>query len=322
MFHTNLVEDILLRTEARCQSQTLRRRFQWSLDILVFSLSLLIRYGISMFSYSGKNTPPLYGDYEAHRHWMEVTLHVPISQWYFYHTDYWGLDYPPLAAYMSYVWGKLGQLIDPRWFVLDESRGFESIEHLYFMRMTVLVMDLLVYFTGVRRFVMVRFSNKSWAFRQMARWMLLMQPAILLIDHGHFQYNCVMLGLALWSISFVLEDRFVLGTCLFVLSTCFKQMSLYYFPAFLFYFLGICWHRRFQSGLILAMKMGFTGLVTALVCFFPFITDLTVARQVISRIFPLERGLFEDKVASVWYALSIVVKIHRILPTIHLLRFS
>jgi alpha-1,3-glucosyltransferase len=322
MFHTNVVEDVLLKAESQCKSPSLKRRLQWSVDILVFSLSLLVRYGISTFSYSGKNTPPLYGDYEAHRHWMEVTSHVPVSQWYFYRTDYWGLDYPPLAAYMSYVWGKIGQLIEPRWFALDESWGFESTGHFYFMRMTVMVMDLLVYFTAVRRFVKVRFSNRSWAFQQVARCMLLMQPSLLLIDHGHFQYNCVMLGLALWSINFVLEDRFVLGTCLFVLSMCFKQMSFYYFPAFLAYFLGICWRRRFRSGLILAMKMGFSGLLTALLCFFPFITDLKVAKQVIIRLFPLERGLFEDKVATVWCSISVFIKIHRLFPKTQLLRFS
>ena len=28
----------------------------------------------------------------------------------------------------------------------------------------------------------------------------MMQPAIVLIDHGHFQYNAVALGLSLWSL--------------------------------------------------------------------------------------------------------------------------
>jgi hypothetical protein len=24
----------------------------------------------------------MYGDYEAQRHWMEITLHTPLSQWW------------------------------------------------------------------------------------------------------------------------------------------------------------------------------------------------------------------------------------------------
>lgn len=29
----------------------------------------------------GAGSPPRYGDYEAQRHWMEVTVHVPIQDW-------------------------------------------------------------------------------------------------------------------------------------------------------------------------------------------------------------------------------------------------
>lgn len=49
----------------------------------------------------------MHGDFEAQRHWMELTIHLPISQWYFYDLDWWGLDYPPLTAYHSWFLGKL-----------------------------------------------------------------------------------------------------------------------------------------------------------------------------------------------------------------------
>lgn len=54
---------------------------------------------------TGMGTPPMYGDYEAQRHWMELTLHLPIRQWYWYDLPYWGLDYPPLTAYVSWLCG-------------------------------------------------------------------------------------------------------------------------------------------------------------------------------------------------------------------------
>jgi alpha-1,3-glucosyltransferase len=53
----------------------------------------------------GEATPPIFGDYEAQRHWMEITLHLPLKQWYFYDLHYWGLDYPPLTAYVSWLCG-------------------------------------------------------------------------------------------------------------------------------------------------------------------------------------------------------------------------
>lgn len=57
--------------------------------------------------FAGFQTPPMHGDYEAQRHWMEITTHLPISQWYFYDLEYWGLDYPPLTAYHSWALGKM-----------------------------------------------------------------------------------------------------------------------------------------------------------------------------------------------------------------------
>jgi alpha-1,3-glucosyltransferase len=47
----------------------------------------------------------MYGDYEAQRHWMELTMHQPIREWYTYDVQYWGLDYPPLTAYVSWACG-------------------------------------------------------------------------------------------------------------------------------------------------------------------------------------------------------------------------
>ena len=58
-------------------------------------------------SMPGFNSPNMYGDFEAQRHWMEIIIHLPISQWYFYDLEYWGLDYPPLTAYHSWMLGKM-----------------------------------------------------------------------------------------------------------------------------------------------------------------------------------------------------------------------
>ena len=64
----------------------------------------------------GENTPPMYGDFEAQRHWMELTIHLPISEWYWYDLQWWGLDYPPLTAYHSWLCGKMFVECYPAWF--------------------------------------------------------------------------------------------------------------------------------------------------------------------------------------------------------------
>lgn len=68
---------------------------------------VLVKYCIGLHPHSGHGAPPMYGDYEAQRHWMEITLHLPLRDWYRYDLQYWGLDYPPLTALHSLALGKL-----------------------------------------------------------------------------------------------------------------------------------------------------------------------------------------------------------------------
>ena len=44
---------------------------------------------------------------------MELTIHLPVSKWYFYDLQWWGLDYPPLTAYHSWLLGIMYGLIFP-----------------------------------------------------------------------------------------------------------------------------------------------------------------------------------------------------------------
>lgn len=45
-----------------------------------------------MFIIAGSSKPPMFGDYEAQRHWMEITYHLHPSLWYMYTTSrvQWG----------------------------------------------------------------------------------------------------------------------------------------------------------------------------------------------------------------------------------------
>ena len=62
---------------------------------------------------------------------------------------YWGLDYPLLTAYHSWVCGAIASRLNPDWVTLRTSRGYESSEHKLFMRYTVLVADVVVFFSAV-----------------------------------------------------------------------------------------------------------------------------------------------------------------------------
>lgn len=110
---------------------------------------------------------------------------------------------------------------------------------------------------------------------------LLLQPGAILIDHGHFQFNMIALGLALLAQWAVAKDRDLLGSCLFVLSLNYKQMTLYYAPVFFFGLLGKAvnasanlWAAAFRVALI-----GAVVISTFALCWLPFITSLEQVAQ-------------------------------------------
>ena len=48
-------------------------------SLLVSSLALLVRWGVSLWPHSGQHQPPMFGDYEAQRHWQEVTTNLQLK---------------------------------------------------------------------------------------------------------------------------------------------------------------------------------------------------------------------------------------------------
>ncbi|KGL92461.1 Dolichyl pyrophosphate Man9GlcNAc2 alpha-1,3-glucosyltransferase [Charadrius vociferus] len=281
---------------------------KWSLMTITVLLALTVRWTVSLGSYSGAGKPPMYGDYEAQRHWQEVTYNLPIRQWYFNTSDndllYWGLDYPPLTAYHSFLCAYIAKLINPDWIALHTSRGYESQPHKLFMRTTVFVADLLVYIPAV---ILYCFSLKETSTKKKASiyaLCILLYPGLILIDHGHFQYP-LSLGFALWGVLCLSYDWDLLGSVAFCLALNYKQMELYHSLPFFCYLLGKCFKKGLKGkGLILLTKIAGTVVVSFAVCWLPFCTDMAQIMQVLRRLF--------DKVANIWCSLSVLIKIKNI----------
>ncbi|XP_046567419.1 dolichyl pyrophosphate Man9GlcNAc2 alpha-1,3-glucosyltransferase-like [Haliotis rubra] len=278
--------------------------------------AILLRWTVSLNSYSGHKTPPMYGDYEAQRHWQEITLNLPPGEWYKNTTQndllYWGLDYPPLTAYHSYVCGYVARLINPDWVALNTSRGYESYQHKLFMRYSVLAADLVVFVPAVLYYVMSqwRLGAKEKIFGAMA---LLLSPGLILIDYGHFQYNGVSLGLALLAMTFLDKGHDLFGSVAFMLALNYKQMELYHAMPFFCYLLGSCFQVSLPKGFLKLMMLGLVVIITMVTCWLPFLSDLDSALAVLRRLFPFNRGLYEDKVANVWCSLSVVMKLKQLI---------
>ncbi|KAL7567939.1 hypothetical protein ACA910_019650 [Epithemia clementina (nom. ined.)] len=331
------------------------------LALLIWAGILLVRIWVGYQPHSGQDnyhgrrgSASYGGDFEAQRHWMEITWNLPISEWYTHDLEYWGLDYPPLSAFQSWLCGALSHMLaGPETVALHTSR-YGALEghptHKAFMRATVLALDLVFYATAVYYISMTTMtttSSSSVLPGYVSLVTALLQPALLLIDHGHFQYNTVALGLALWSFALAsttsttssnstskstttspaptqqpLSWNDIAACVSFVCALSFKQMTLYYAPAIFAYLLGKCCSgTNFTSFVRRFVCYGLTVIATFVVIWWPFLTTWYVVVeeedsgrahgnrwllwQVLHRIFPLHRGLFEDKVANVWFVLSL-----------------
>lgn len=128
--------------------------------------------------------------------------------------------------------------------------------------------------------------------------------------------------------NFFAKGQDVLGAIFFVLSLGFKQMALYYAPAIGSYLAGKCIYLGFVSGCVLVtypsknvdsqlfrgrlfVRLGLVTSLTFILLFLPFLppfAPLFAIFDPITRIFPFNRGLFEDKVANFWCASNVVFK--------------
>src|SRR5699024_4694705 len=133
---------------------------------------------------------------------------------------------PPLTAFHSWILGKIGTFLNPEWFALDTSRGLETDAVKNYMRYLALVSELLLYIPLV--LLLVNLIAKRFRLSRMDQivtaLVIIGQPGLILIDHGHFQYNSVMLGFFLWSVIELIRGRLVLALIWFICCINFKQM--------------------------------------------------------------------------------------------------
>lgn len=243
-----------------------------------------------------------------------------------------------------------GNFVNPTWFALMTSRLLDDHDLKVYMRATVIVSEYLILIPAC--VICVRHLTRMYGINtwesSIALTAILMQPANMLIDHGHFQYNTVMLGFVVASISSMLSGRPLWGCVYFVAALGFKQMALFYAPVVFAYLLGICVFPRidivrlFSIALVTLLSFAVLFLPLLLGVFYdswrniplpsdaqtpPLLSALPLSvsskawyyplllqlAQVIHRVFPFSRGLFEDKVANIWCAIhtSGIHKLHQ-----------
>lgn len=176
---------------------------------------------------------------------------------------------------------------------------------------------------------------------------LVCNPAVLIIDHGHFQYNGIGLGLTVWCILTVglLSRRFLklkipkcvdwrnflhcyeeISNWISIILRCTQPQtddSIFCSSCICPFIRNVlkgkenigkgrshnqspCIRKKpsshpveFLQATMLA-RLGTVVVVSFIICWMPFMGSIEMLQQVIKRIFPLQRGLFEDYVANFW----------------------
>jgi alpha-1,3-glucosyltransferase len=137
----------------------------------------------------------------------------------------------------------------------------------------------------------------------------------------------IVIGFTLLAVTSFISGRDLLGAFFFTLSLGFKQMALYYAPAVGSYLIGKCLYLGSRDGYVcppchlfvrlisdsaqLFVRLAVVTAGTFALLFLPFLPPLApfpVILDPITRIFPFNRGIFEDKVANFWCASNVVVK--------------
>ncbi len=171
-------------------------------------------------------------DFDVHRNWLAITRHLPLSEWYFDNvggTTVHTLDYPPLFAFFE--WGLSNNsitdlLLEKGWLdercleLLPDYDNEPSDRCVRFHRMTVILSDMVLflgaYLASVSLGDIYSVSINNGCGRRSHPWvtflLIVTNPGLILLDHVHFQYNGMLLGVLLMSISFITWGTHIIST--------------------------------------------------------------------------------------------------------------
>lgn len=178
-------------------------------------------------------------DFDVHRNWLALTRHLPVSRWYFDDvngTTVHTLDYPPLFALFEYALSnnvvtrkmtEVGWLDDRCLELLPDSTCNDpppSDRCVRFHRGTVIFVGDAVLFVGA--YLAARSTStlgeegcgRASSYFTFAT--IVSNPGLIMLDHVHFQYNGMLLGVLLISIACMVRGA---GTSLPSLSSSSSQ---------------------------------------------------------------------------------------------------
>ena len=160
-------------------------------------------------------------DFDVHRNWKSI-VQLPVSQWYFENTCEWTLDYPPFFAYFEYALSSLAMNLMPgsNMLQIEQYHNAENAT-VQFMRSTVIVSDLVLVYAIWNYCHLIRCSRAATGLSMI---LVVLNGGLLLIDHVHFQYNGMLLGLLILCCACAHTGNYLVMAALFCLLVLSKHL--------------------------------------------------------------------------------------------------
>lgn len=262
-------------------------------------------------------------DFDVHRNWKALTRHLPLEEWYFDDvngTTVHTLDYPPVFAYFESFWSNniitsylLGNaVLDERCLALlpDSDNGVD-MPCVVFMRTTVILSDFLLWWGA---WVASTSMTENVSAQTTTFLLIVLNPGLLWLDHVHFQYNGMLLGILLASLGYLLKPTTTynvgVAAVLYTLLISMKHLYISLGPIYLVYLLRhYCFTNDNKFQIPRFIYLGVLTISTLLLCFLPFLNGHQ-SQQMLARLFPFGRGLCHDyPAANVWSLYMVADKV-------------
>lgn len=149
-------------------------------------------------------------DFEVHRNWLAITASKSHREWYHDATSVWTLDYPPLFAVFEWFLSFVARHIEPQALNIS-STPYDSWTFTVFHRCSVMATDV-VFLAGC--WTLARAISKTTSVigdpllqQRLLVTIIFLNPCLMVVDHVHFQYNGMLIGLLFFVLAAALKVR-------------------------------------------------------------------------------------------------------------------
>ncbi|OII74651.1 uncharacterized protein cubi_00204 [Cryptosporidium ubiquitum] len=233
---------------------------------------------------------------------MAITFNKPIKEWYYEETSIWTLDYPIFFAYFECALGFLANKFDPKILVLSKEPYFTK-KTLIFQRLSVIITELISLVPPIILICKTK-SKSETSSLYLSLFCTIFNASLVMVDHIHFQYNGLLMGILLLSI-YLTNNYPILSALVFTFLVFTKHFFIVLAPLWFIFLLNTCVKRsegKPKTFIKSSLKVLSAVLSVSAFAIAPIIINGQI-KQFFSRLFPVSRSFIHFLPASNLYTL-------------------